>query len=275
MLDIIGLYDGLLKTDDLEAIVHAIKVFEASGYQNHELQMVEITAIKDLENDNKAEMMYQLFYEHVDTCLMEFGIRVNREGDEAVSLNFMVEMLDAMLGLDDPEMRDFIAEALDDTNDDPAYVLADLLSEFMDQEIMEIYTALTSVDISLIQNLRKLVGDPDLHEDTVELQNQIRGRYLGFVKENRNGLVYQIATRLLQLPASRNTIMEEISEQLSMIRDADVIAFEVFSLALLSGSTKETVLDDATHMVNEYVPENEMATVLELRKLNEAYNAQA
>lgn len=275
MLDIIALYDGIIKPDELAAIVEANTIFEQSGYSNHELQLVEITAIRDLENDDKAALIFSVFYEHLDTCLMEFGIRVKRDDTTTVPLSIMVELLSAMLSLDDPDNRTIVSEALDRESSDTIYTLADLLSEFVPYPTMEIYTWLETVDDSIITAIHKMAGDPDLHEDLTALHNDIRDRYLKFVGEKRIGIVYETAQRLITLPASLNTIMEEITPTLEQYSDPDTIAFEIYSLVLLSGHKDDIVLDKAIEMRQLYLPEVWANIDLSLKQHHEAFYGQA
>jgi hypothetical protein len=275
MLDVIGLYDGLIKPADLAAIVSANELFEQSGYHNHELPIIETTAIREMENDDKAATIYQIFYDHVDACIMEFGIVLNRDSDEKISLTAMVELLTALLSLDDPSLRDFIAENLDRESDDPAYIIADLLTEFMEKDLMSIYVLFSSVDVALIDKLQELVGDPDLHADLVAQHAAIRERYLNFIKDDKVGIVYEHATRLVTLPASIESTMIHLAEKLDSVFDPVVLAREVYGLTILAGFKDDELLDRAVRALNDHLPDKADLVMMHLKKLHGVINAQA
>ncbi|AXH70832.1 hypothetical protein [Vibrio phage BONAISHI] len=273
MYDTIGLYDGLIKPADLEAIVKAETLFQNTGYHHHEYPLLEVLAIKDFENDEKASQTYNIYYEHVDTAIMLFGVKLHRNQDVENTLVEMVEILDALLSLDDPDQAEVINESISNEVSDPIMILALILSEFTELQTMKLVTMMESVDDSLINALKKIVVNPDLHEDILMETARIRKDYLTFIGDVKEGPVYDYVKNVQELPVPFDIAMMGIGEQIQQVYDPATVAYELYSLSILSGLEKDAIVEKAMAVAWELDSDRYAEIEMHLRKRHEEFMA--
>lgn len=256
MFEYIRLMDGILTISNLEAIVKAQELFDAGNYDAHEYPILEMFSNKEFENQELGMHFYQTYYNHVDHCIQQIGVSFDIASEQAVTLKFLSDMLDALASLDTRQNQDLIEQAIEFSSGDGGMAMASVLAEMTTYGKMEIYTKITHVDPDLITILQHMADTPDLQFNPIEEISQIKEDYRQFVKDNDEGPVFEYVKRLQLLPISEEVAMANLEDELEDFLSAEKQARNLYALTIILGIDKNDRKQKAKEIRFNYFPQH-------------------
>lgn len=234
MLDIIRLYSGFYKDNELEALCRFEMFLEENQVEVHHLAVKEATYItKHVEEHEVAEIIKDKYLNVAATILAENGIFLNDiDGPE---LDIHVELVIGLYEIQQPDNLDLLFSLL--SEEEPAMFIARAVSEFNEYTPFRYYEHLAEVSALLVENIKKLIQD-EYDEDNSEDIGMLRTEFQKFMEEELVEGVEVASTTLVlggqSLPLDYDTALNAISATLADYTRGDNIAREIFALCILA-----------------------------------------
>lgn len=256
MLEYIRLLDGILTIPNLEAVVKAQELFEQGNYSYHEYPIIELFSNKDFEANEMANHVYQIYHTHVDHTLREIGLNFDVSSENAVSLSFLVTMLDAIASLDTLQNQDLIEEAIEFSSGDGAMAISSVLSEMTMYRKMDIYVKFESVNPDLITILQHIADTPDLQFNPIAEIAKIKDDLIAFKEDNDKGPVFDYVETLQVLPVSLDVAMNAVMDALEDFVNAEQQARNLYALTIITDVPKTERKEKAKQIRFDYFPQH-------------------
>jgi hypothetical protein len=256
MIDIIGLYEGLLPETDLDAMVTAEKLFDHLGYYKHSLALQELVGVKAFENDDKAQNSYNVYYHHTLFIISQFGIVITADGVADVNLQKLVVVLEGLVALEDPDNVDVIDEVLNEELDSPNLILSTVLAQVTDLTMTDFMEFIEDADPAVIDKLRQMSSDLFLDLEIVETTKEIRNRFKNLMQDAKKGPTYEFAVQLQELPVSREAVYSYIIPRIVEENDKSMyeVALAIVGAEVLANTRPDMIRDRALQAREELLP---------------------
>lgn len=258
MYDIIALCDGILPPSDLEDMAQSERIFDYFTYAGHELAVIELCAVKEFENDDKANLMYQTYYGHALSLINAFGIRTAEGLETPITLKQMNALLEGLSVLDNPENQDLVQAHISDTSEDGEIIIARMLADVTEYTFGDIVTWIGTVDVALIEKLQQISETDDVDFDMITRARMIRDKYLSFMQDQKSGPVYEFIIQAKELPVARAAIFRATEDGILAMTSPALIAIELIASEIIAGTRDDMIEINAKAFRLELFPDKDV-----------------
>lgn len=237
MLDIIRGFCGHMKDSDLEHVCRLEMIFQDNDVTAHNLELTEISALKDVEDGDKALMMISVYVKTVATIMAEWGIFLN-EIIEGSVIGIHCEIFESLVSATTVDNHDFLYQL--DNEADPILYICAIVEEFMEKPAIGYYDYFAEVDPNFVANLQKEVRD-EMEQDEVSVDSGATRAELITIAADPHvdtSKVIEYAINVNKLPTTVEAVLSVTEDHLELIRDPKLLAFELYALMVISHTPK-------------------------------------
>lgn len=234
---------------DLEIFIKIEKLLSDANYDTHRYALEDSVMGDSLTSSDIIASIREVYTTTLTEVLQSLGVII--VSDIPAPLRVLYAIAEGILTLGSIDPAE-IAMSADVDENDPITRLMDMVVPLTDVSIGEFYTHVDMVDEALLAKIEASITGKEEEMD-VKSKTYL-DRYMGFIGERRDGLVYNFIRARNSFPLDFRFTVLALRSELSDVEDADTLLWEIMSLFKASDITVDDMLVSGMSTLADLLP---------------------